>query len=79
MVRGSSDLSRYKILVALMAYFMNEKEAENIRKFVEYGGTFITIYYSGMTDYLNNIWLGGYPLLLKDMQGMWLPVENITW
>lgn len=72
LVRGSFDLSRYKILVAPMMYFMDEAMAENIRTFVENGGIFITTYYSGMSDFDDNIWLGGYPGLLKELLGMWV-------
>ena len=71
-VRADSDLSKYKMVVAPMMYMLTEKQADNIKAYVKNGGCFITTYFSGITDYQDNVWLGGYPGLLKDMLGIWV-------
>ncbi|MBD9162469.1 MAG: beta-galactosidase [Blautia wexlerae] len=71
-VRADSDLSRYKMVIAPMMYMLTEKQADNIKAYVKNGGCFITTYFSGITDYQDNVWLGGYPGLLKDMLGIWV-------
>ncbi len=71
-VRPGGDLTKYKVIAAPMMYMMDEEIAENIKKYVRQGGTFIMTYYSGIADYEDNVWLGGYPGLLRDMFGMWV-------
>lgn len=71
-VRGNSDLSQYRMVVAPMMYMMDEDDARNIKTYVKNGGLFVTTYFSGMADREDNIWLGGYPGLLQDMLGLWV-------
>lgn len=71
-VRPGSNLEPYAVVVAPMMYMLEEREAENIKQYVKNGGTFLMTYYSGMADKEDNIWLGGYPGLLKDMLGLWI-------
>lgn len=71
-VRADSDFSGYDIVLGPMLYMIEENEADNIKAFVENGGTFITTYYSGLADKEDNIWMGGYPALWKDMLGLWV-------
>jgi beta-galactosidase len=84
-VHPDGDLSPYRVLVAPLLYQLSEAQAENLRRFVERGGTLVWSYFSGIADEHDHIWLGGYPALLKDVLGLqveeWQPLcpsETIT-
>ena len=51
---------------------MTKNAAENIARFVDGGGTFLTTYFSGVVDENERIHLGGYPALLRDVLGLWV-------
>ena len=84
-VHPDADLSSYKVVVAPLLYQLSRAQADNLRRFVEQGGTLVFSYFSGIADEHDHIWLGGYPGLLKDVLGLeveeWqplLPGETVT-
>lgn len=64
------DLSEYKIVVAPMTYMMKAGFAEQVRRFVEKGGVFVTTYWSGMVDETDLCFMGGFPGLITDVMGL---------
>jgi beta-galactosidase len=79
-VAMDGDFSSYKVLVAPLAYMMNEATAENIKQFVKDGGTLIVTWFSGIVDDCDRIHLGGYPALLREVLGIrveeWQPLPD---
>lgn len=71
-VSATADLSSYKLVVAPMLYMLPESSGEEITRFVNAGGVFVTTYYSGMADLNDRIYPGGYPGVLKDVCGIWV-------
>ncbi|PXX52021.1 beta-galactosidase-like protein [Hungatella effluvii] len=53
-----------------MIYMLKGVFAECVRDFVTKGGTFITIYWSGVVDETDLFYLGGIMGLLHDLLGM---------
>ncbi|MGG7214967.1 beta-galactosidase [Clostridium nigeriense] len=74
-VEPTGDLSKYSVVLAPVLYMLKEGAADNIKKFVSNGGTFITTYFSGYVNENDLVSLGGYPAELRDMLGLW--VEEI--
>ncbi len=78
-IHPDDDLSRYKVLIAPLLYQISEAQAENLKSFVQAGGTLLMTYFSGITDLNERIWLGGYPALLQDVLGIkveeWQPFQ----
>lgn len=64
------DLSEYKIVVAPMTYMMKAGFAEQVRRFVEKGGVFVTTYWSGMVDETDLCFMEGFPGLITDVMGL---------
>lgn len=62
----------YRFVLAPLQYLMTEAAAENIARFVEGGGVFLTTFFSGIVDENERIHLGGYPALLRDVLGLWV-------
>lgn len=84
----SGDLSRYKLIVAPLLYLLDERSAENLRQFVQQGGTLVTTWFSGIVDEQDRVLLGGYPNRLRDVLGLrvmeWQPLapgheNSIRW
>jgi beta-galactosidase len=77
-VHPDSDLSGYKVLIAPLLYQLTSAQADNLRTFVEEGGTLLMTYFSGIVNEKEQIWLGGYPALLQDVLGLkveeWQPL-----
>lgn len=67
-----SDLSRYKAVFAPLQYVVAEKQATNIRKYVENGGIFVTSFRLGVKDESSRIVEGPLPGLLRDVMGVTL-------
>ncbi|MGG7058189.1 beta-galactosidase [Clostridium tertium] len=74
-VEPTGDLSKYSVVLAPVLYMLKDGAADNIKKFVSNGGTFITTYFSGYVNENDLVSLGGYPAELRDMLGLW--VEEI--
>ncbi|MFG3338533.1 beta-galactosidase [Glycomyces sp. NPDC048151] len=64
------DLSKYKFVVVPAIYLLSRKGAENLRRFVDGGGTVLVTPYSGIADETDTVYLGGYPGALRDVLGV---------
>ncbi|KAA3660104.1 MAG: beta-galactosidase [Chloroflexi bacterium] len=69
-VHPDNDLNQYQVLIAPMLYQITQSQASAMQKFVENGGTLIVTYFSGIVNQQEQVWLGGYPALLKDVLGI---------
>lgn len=66
------DLSRYRVLVVPTLYLMTQATAQRLRDYVQAGGTLIVSYFSGIVNEHEQIQLGGYPAMLRDVLGLWV-------
>lgn len=71
-IRPNDDLSKYDVVVAPVLYMLKETVSNNIKNFVQSGGTFLTTFFSGYVDENDKIKLGGYPSELRDLLGLWV-------
>ncbi|HYG75293.1 MAG TPA: beta-galactosidase [Planctomycetota bacterium] len=71
-VAPEGDFSPYKLVLAPALYLVRYGGAENVRMFVARGGTFLTTFFSGIVDENDTVQTGGYPLLLRDVLGVWV-------
>ncbi|MCX4625256.1 beta-galactosidase trimerization domain-containing protein [Streptomyces sp. NBC_01443] len=55
------ELSRYRLVIAPSLFLLSDKGAENLRRYVEGGGTLLVQYASGFVDDRMHARLGGYP------------------
>lgn len=69
---ATADLSGYSLVVAPMLYMLPESFGQEITRYVQSGGSFVTTYYSGMADLNDCLYPGGYPGILKDVCGLWV-------
>ena len=69
-IHAGADLSRYKAVFAPVQYVVSEKEASNIRRFVEGGGIFVTSFRLGVKDESSQIVRTPLPGLLRDVMGV---------
>jgi beta-galactosidase len=69
-IRADADLSRYKAVFAPLQYVLSEKQAANIRNFVEHGGLFVTSFRLGAKDESSQIVRTTLPGLLRDVMGV---------
>lgn len=66
------DFSGYKLIIAPMMYIAEEDTEERIEKFVAAGGSFVTTYFSMLTDEEDLCRLGGFPAgKLRRVFGVW--------
>lgn len=65
-----SDLSSYDLVIAPNLYLVTDEAAENVRSFVEDGGTLLMSFFSGIVDENDHVRLGGYPAPFKDLLGL---------
>ena len=75
MIPVDADLSRYRMIVAPVLYMMKAGMQEALEQFVKNGGILVTTYMSGIVDQSDNVYLGGYPGMLRELAGIW--VEEI--
>src|SRR5262249_43088653 len=66
------DLTKYKAVFAPVQYVVSGKQAENIRKYVRDGGTFVAGFRLGVKDESSQIVNAPLPGLLRDVMGMTL-------
>ncbi|MFJ2031510.1 beta-galactosidase [Streptosporangium sp. NPDC087985] len=66
----SADLSAYRMVLVPSLYLLSDADAENLRRYVEGGGTLVVSYLSGIADEHARIRLGGYPGALRDLLGI---------
>ena len=64
------DLSEYKAVFAPVQYVVSGKQAENIRKYVRDGGTFVAGFRLGVKDESSQIVNAPLPGLLRDVMGV---------
>jgi len=76
-IDSTADFSGYKLLVAPILYLLRPGVAENIEKFVENGGTFVTTYFSGLVDEDDLCFLGGFPGPLRKVLGIWVEETDV--
>jgi beta-galactosidase len=69
-VDASGDLSRYKVLCAPAMYIVSARQAEQIRAFVQGGGTFIAGVRLGVKDEHSRIVTTPLPGPLRDVMGV---------
>jgi beta-galactosidase len=66
----SADLAAYKLVVVPQMYLCRPQWADNLRRYVEGGGTLVVSYFSGIVDQDDAVYLGGYPGALRDILGV---------
>ncbi|CAM5579020.1 beta-galactosidase [Streptomyces purpurascens] len=71
-----ADLSRYPLVVVPALYLMTETAGNNLRDYVENGGTLVVSYFSGIVDEHDAVHEGAYPGPLRDVLG--LTVEEFS-
>ena len=71
-----SDLSGYRLVVVPALYLVSDAGAENVRRYVERGGTALITFFSGIVDPADRVRLGGYPAPWRDLLG--LRVEELA-
>jgi beta-galactosidase len=78
LIHLDEDLSKYKAVFAPVQYVLGERQAENIRKYVRRGGTFVAGFRLGVKDENSRIVDMPLPGLLRDVMGVtvkdYLPV-----
>ncbi len=70
-VSPDADLSGYDLVVAPVLYMVKPGIAEKLEEFTRRGGTFVTTFFSGITDENDLVYLGGYPGPLRSLLGIW--------
>jgi beta-galactosidase len=70
-IDSTCDFSSYRLLIAPMLYMLRPGVAEKIEAFVANGGTFVTTYWSGITNENDLCFLGGFPGPLRKVMGIW--------
>ena len=68
-INPEADLSRYKAVFAPLPYVISQRQAANIRKFVEAGGMFVSGFRLGAKDENSQIVRTPLPGLLRDVMG----------
>ncbi|MGW3095365.1 beta-galactosidase [Streptomyces sp. NPDC001102] len=71
-----ADLSRYPLVVVPALYLMTEAAGNNLREYVENGGTLVVSYFSGIVDEHDGVHEGACPGALRDVLG--LTVEEFS-
>ncbi|USQ86585.1 beta-galactosidase [Streptomyces phaeoluteigriseus] len=71
-----ADLSRYPLVVVPALYLMTEAAGDNLKAYVENGGTLVVSYFSGIVDASDAVHEGAYPGALRDVLG--LTVEEFS-
>ncbi|MFE9450427.1 beta-galactosidase [Streptomyces sp. NPDC006739] len=71
-----ADLSAYPLVVVPALYLMTEAAGNNLREYVENGGTLVVSYFSGIVDEHDAVHEGAHPGPLRDVLG--LTVEEFS-
>ncbi|MFI9151583.1 beta-galactosidase [Streptomyces sp. NPDC053367] len=71
-----ADLSAYPLVVVPALYLMTKAAGDNLRRYVEQGGTLVVSYFSGIVDEHDAVHDGAYPGVLRDTLG--LTVEEFS-
>jgi beta-galactosidase len=70
MVRPEGDLGNYRLVLVPTLYLTTDAAAENLRRYVDGGGTVLVTYWSGIVDEHDHVRLGGYPGAFRDLLGV---------
>ncbi|MDH6218997.1 beta-galactosidase [Streptomyces pseudovenezuelae] len=65
-----ADLSRYPLVVVPALYLMTEAAGNNLKEYVENGGTLVVSYFSGIVDEHDAVHEGPLPGALRDVLGL---------
>jgi beta-galactosidase len=68
--RPSEDLSRYKLVIAPSLHLLSGAQADNLKLYVQNGGTLLATFNTGLVDERNQAPDTGYPYNLTDLFGM---------
>ncbi|MDG4860067.1 beta-galactosidase [Streptomyces sp. T-3] len=71
-----ADLSAYPLVVVPALYLMTQAAGDNLRAYVEQGGTLVVSYFSGIVDEHDAVHPGAHPGALRDVLG--LTVEEFS-
>lgn len=71
-LKVTSDFSKYKVIVAPLLYIVTPEIADNLKKFVENGGTLIATYRTGVVDENDRCIYGAAPGKLRETLGLWV-------
>ena len=71
-VTPGGPLEGYDVLVAPNAYLLTQDTADALRAFTHSGGALVLGPFSGIVDEREQVGLGGYPALLRDVLGAWV-------
>lgn len=71
-IKQSTDFSKYKVIVAPLAYMLKDGVAKRLEAFVKNGGILISTYLTGYVDENDRCVYGAYPGQLKDVFGIWV-------
>ncbi len=69
-VNPSSDISKYRVVVAPLLHMLRPGVAANLTHFVDRGGILLTTFFSGIVDEKDHVGLGGYPKELRKLLGI---------
>ena len=69
-VKSTDDVSKYKAVIAPLMYIVTDEAADNIKRYVEKGGIFITGFRFGIKDTHNNMVKSVLPGKLKKLFGI---------
>src|SRR5699024_7206411 len=69
---SAKQISKYDLVVAPVLYMVKPGVAEQLTKYVNDGGNFITTFMSGIVDEHDNVYIGGYPGPLRELMGVWV-------
>jgi beta-galactosidase len=65
-----ADLSAYRLVVAPASYLLTAAAGENLRRYVEAGGTLVVSYFSGIVDEHDAVHPGGFGAPLREVLGL---------
>ncbi|WP_328994754.1 beta-galactosidase [Kribbella sp. NBC_01245] len=65
-----ADLSSYRLVVAPASYLLTQAAADNLRRYVEGGGTLVVSYFSAIVDENDAVHPGGFVAPLRDVLGL---------
>lgn len=65
-----ADLSSYRLVVAPASYLLTQSAADNLRRYVEGGGTLVVSYFSAIVDEHDAVHPGGFVAPLRDVLGL---------
>ena len=65
-----ADLSRYRLVIAPASYMLTAAAAENLRRYVERGGTLVVSFFSGIVDENDAVHVGGFLAPLRAVLGL---------